>query len=381
MYVRQLKRLVRGSLGLLLGVSLGSCVVGADRADTAGVPRWTLGPEPEFEVGAVEGDPRYLFSRIRSLTLLPDGGVLVADREGVSLRTFDDQGRSVAAWGRVGDGPGEFRYIWSTWLAEPDTVLVYDSSQYRVSMFGLDGALRATLPMRGEDGPPEVHAGRMSDGQHVIGWIRRLPRGPADEVTVDQMQVGIFGTDGALQRVLASGFGMRRLAGPLPFSPYFHAAMVGDSVLVSDGLDGTIDLVGPDGGLVRSFDVGLTPVSPDFAWESLLSSIDDDVVADGLRAMRDEPTADSIPVFSDLLTDDEGRVWVKAYDPSTDSHRRLRRRTGGEWTVLTTAGSTVARVHVPDGFRPMDIRSGRVAGVTWDELDVQRVRVYRIAGL
>jgi len=180
--------------------------------------------------------------------------------------------------------------------------------------------------------------------------------------------------------VLASGLGMRRLAGPLPFTPHFHAATVGDSVLLSDGLDGTIDLVGPDGVLVRSFDVGLGSPEADLAWASLLDLIDDDTTADALVAMRDEPTADSIPVFSDMLADDEGRVWIKAYAPGTDSHRLGRRRTGGEWTVFETDGSTVARVEVPVGFRPMDLRDGTVAGVTWDELDVQRVHVYRIEG-
>lgn len=85
-----------------------------------------------------------------------------------------------------------------------------------------------------------------------------------------------------------------------------------------------------------------------------------------------------IPVISELLSDHRGRLWTKRYEPAIDSHWLLRQRTGGSWLVMEPGGDPVALVSMPDGFRLMDVRGDRVAGVSRDELGVERVEVRRL---
>ncbi len=73
-----------------------------------------------------------------------------------------------------------------------------------------------------------------------------------------------------------------------------------------------------------------------------------------------------------------GRLWLKLYAPSTDSHWLGRLRTGGTRLVVRTDGTPAARVPIPPGVRLMDVRGDRVAGVARDETGVERVEVFAL---
>ncbi len=55
-----------------------------------------------------------------------------------------------------------------------------------------------------------------------------------------------------------------------------------------------------------------------------------------------------------------------------------RRGTGGEWSVVGTDGRTHATVRVPDDLVLMDISGDLIAGIAYDEFNVQRVQVHRV---
>jgi len=105
----------------------------------------------------------------------------------------------------------------------------------------------------------------------------------------------------------------------------------------------------------------------------------DSALSRDLDGVLGVPGTDSIPSVSALLSEDgPDLLWVNRYDPATDSHWLNPRVTGGEWAVLETDGRVGARVSLPAGFRLMDVRGDRIAGVVQDELDVERVRVYQV---
>jgi hypothetical protein len=359
---------------------LASCVDRSPGAGDAGaVGAWSLSPEPLLEIGEVDGDPGYLFSRISDVRLLPGGGVAVADAGLQAVRLYAPDGRFLRDLGRQGQGPGEFTSIMGLRVVAPDTVLAYDAAEGRLTTFLASGELLSTQPFRGDDGFPEAYIGAFDDGGHAVAWIARAPRDPS-QVTPDPMQIGRFGPDGGLRSILGSAPGMRRLRSPLPFSPHFLAAMSGDSVFFTDGSDGRITVAGPDGGPGRTFRVEAERPEAEDAWRSLEELIEDPDQFDALRGLRDLPGADSVPIFSELRMHDEDRLWLKRYEPATDSHRLSRRRTGGEWLVVERDGRVIARVAIPDGFRPEHVKGDRVAGVALDELGVERVRVYELVG-
>lgn len=346
-----------------------------DAGEAVGPVEWGVDSEPVVSIGELEGDSAYLFSRIAAVRLLPDGRIAVADGASGTIRIYGRDGVFQRRMGGSGQGPGEFRYISDLSIMPPDTIVAYDSRALRLTNFLSTGELVSTYEFRASDGRPEVYLGQYSDGSHAVAWIRQAPRDPS-VVTADAMQLGQFGADGRLARVLGTEFGMRRLGAPLPFSPHFLGAMIGDTIYHTDGLSGVVEATGPAGEAVRTLRVALDEWALEDARSLLEAELDS---ADVQRLHEVEgPGIDSIPTIADVLADGEGRLWLKGYNPSTDSHWIGRQRTGGEWLVIEADGEVVARVSIPRRVRLMDISGDHIVGVSRDEMDVERVQVFAL---
>lgn len=364
-------------LVVALVVALGSCERGSKGADTASSSsQWTIDPTPIVSIGNVGGDPSYIFAGVDAVRLMADGQVLVVDRSSGTLRLYDRAGRFEHQMGRRGRGPGEFEYLTDAWLAGPDTIVAYDAQSARLTEFLTDGSLVGTVTFHAPDGRPEIYLGSFGDGFHAVAWISQGPR-DWSKISADVMEVGRFGPHGARAGTVAGGLGMRRLRSPLPFSPSFMAVMLGDTIFQTDGLDGRVEATDETGKAVRAFAVGGRTWQLQTAFQRLRAALDSAGAA-RLSQLDGTNGIDTIPTVSDMLKGDGGRLWFKTYDPATDSHWVSRKRTGGEWIVVESDGTPVARVGIPGDVRLMDIRGDRVAGVATDDLGVERVRVFAL---
>lgn len=357
-------------------LAAGSCTPGSDHAGTLDVAEWTVDPEPLVTIGKVDGDPAYVFARIAGVRLLPDGRIVVADGSSGTIRLYGSEGLFERQMGGSGEGPGEFTYLSALRIAPPDTLIAYDGRALRLTKFLTTGEVVSTHGLRAPEGYPEVYIGSYADGAHVLAWIEQRPR-DRSVVTPDVMHLGRFGPEGRLAARLDTARGMRRRGSPLPFSPHFLAAMLGDTVFHTDGLGGMVEAIGPTGEPVRRFVVPIDGWEPADARRRLESELDS-AAARRLDELGESPAVDSIPTIAELLAGGEGRLWVKRYDPATDSHWIRRPRTGGEWLVLESDGTLVARVTVPAGVRLVEVRRDRVAGIARDELGVERVQVFAL---
>ncbi|MFQ5705599.1 MAG: hypothetical protein ACE5HT_16470, partial [Gemmatimonadales bacterium] len=73
----------------------------------------------------------------------PDGRIVATNGEHPpEIRFFSAEGRHQRSVGRDGVGPGEFTSIRSVWLVYPDTLIVYDRSQSRVSYLTVQNLTR-----------------------------------------------------------------------------------------------------------------------------------------------------------------------------------------------------------------------------------------------
>jgi hypothetical protein len=328
-------------------------------------------------IGRADGEAPYLLHRIQDVELLSDGHVVVADEGSQKVRVFDSSGVFVREMGGRGQGPGEFTYLW-TLEARLDTIAAYDPDERRLTRFLLSGELLSTQRFESGDARPELYIGRYSTGDHVLGWIRRPPTPPDHTVvTPDIMEVGRFGADGRFEEVLGSWPGMRRLGSPVPFSGHFLPVLIGDTLFLTDGMNGAIHAIEPET-TARTFHVDAPVLSSAAALARLEGAILDTARLTQTRTILETPGTDSVPSFSEMFVDDQARVWLKTYDPATDSHHLMRPRTGGEWLAVDSSGRVLARLRVPDGFRPMGIRGERAYGVSRDELGVERVLVYAL---
>ena len=78
------------------------------------------------------------FGRVSAVALGPDGTVFVADAANQEIRVFGLDGAHIRTFGRDGEGPGEFRSIYSVaWVG--DRLLTYDPHLGRVGEFSGEG--------------------------------------------------------------------------------------------------------------------------------------------------------------------------------------------------------------------------------------------------
>lgn len=360
-------------------VPLGSCADTTAHADAGPPEIWSLGSEPKVTIGDVESEPPYVFSEVVAAAMLPDGRVAVGDRDAATIRVFAVDGTIQVELGRRGEGPGEFAAITAMSVAPPDTLLIHDGRLLRVTRFLASGPLIGTLDLQAEDGFPEVYLGRFSNGEYGFGWIRQGPRDPSS-VTPDVVRLARFDTSGRMRVLLGSMAGMlRTTASPTAFSPHPFARIIRDSVFLTNGLPPEIRVWDQDGELSRTFPVPAPALSAPEAWaelEEVLASRGDRFE---LQWLEDQPREGEIPPVSRVLVDGEDRLWLKRYDPRTDSHLlRTGRGRGGTWIVMDLEGAPLAEVTLPDGLLLLDVRADRLVGQTRDGLGVERVEVFEL---
>lgn len=370
------------ALGLLIVVGgLASC--GRDgnvRASSSASQTWEISSPPLVSIGQASGDPDYLFSHVAAVRLLPAGQVLVADNSTASLKVFGRSGRLERQMGDRGEGPGEFREFGAVSFVAPDTIVVFDPGLVRITRLLLTGRVLKTVEFRTPDGLlPQMYVGSFSDGSYALAWVSAEPR-DWSKTSADAMVIGRFGRDGKFEGVIGKGWGMRRQHAPLPFSPSFNAVLIGDEVYTTDGVDGRVDVTTVSAGTgvaTIAFRVSAKSWTLGDAVRRLSSALDS-TGAQRLSAMKGVAGLDTIPTLSDMIVGEAGRLWIKTYDPATDSYLVSRNRAGGEWAVVKPDGTPVASVTIPADVRLMDVRGDRLAGVGHDDLGIERVKVFEL---
>ena len=120
--------------------SAGVQLVTHSRATVADVPM--LEPVEELRIGSADGAPETQFAFISAVVDDADGAMWLYDPRNYRISVFDAQGRFLRAFGRRGDGPGEFSQSVTGLALLRDTVLVADLN--RVSAFDRSGNLLQT---------------------------------------------------------------------------------------------------------------------------------------------------------------------------------------------------------------------------------------------
>ena len=84
---------------------------------------------------------------------------------------------------------------------------------------------------------------------------------------------------------------------------------------------------------------------------------------------RDTP----MPFFRNLQGDGEGGVWLSEFLPVQGPYNFPPR-----YQVFAADGTWRGPIQVPERFRVLDVRGGRVLGVRVDELGVESVAVFEL---
>lgn len=349
-------------------------------------PRWTVVSEPDLDLGTVEGDPAYEFTRIVTVVSLSDGTLIVAHADPPELRFFTADGTHLRTVGGEGEGPGEFRRLSALLRLPGDTLLGHDPAVNRVSRFSPEGAYLGGLQL--EASSRMELRGRFGDGTFVVEPVQRVgaERMAAPGRHRTMWPLLAFRADGALRDTLLVRPAWSYYVGELRGSPFVTSALFGRSsdvavgpveLYVGDTGKWEIEIVDSNGRIRRivRLDRNVRPVTGalrDSLVEERTTGVDDpNLRRDLVRIFREMPVPDHRPAFSEMKLDAVGRLWV----------REVNRQSGGpdEWVVFGPEGRVQATATFPARFVPNEIGKERVLGTWIDDLEIPHLRVYSLS--
>jgi hypothetical protein len=106
-----------------------------------------LALETELRLGADEDRPDYVFGRVRSIAVGPDGRIYVSDDKIKTVKVFDRDGNFIRTIGRAGQGPGEYGRPYDVFVTGTSDIIVTDGARRLVLIYGADGRHRESLSL------------------------------------------------------------------------------------------------------------------------------------------------------------------------------------------------------------------------------------------
>lgn len=357
-----------------MAFALGACPQGMLEASV--VQQWTLEPIPLVELGPEQG---FEWGHAGGARLLPSDGIVVADQLERTLSIFDSGGSLSATVGGQGDGPGEFRILLEPMTCAPGELHLWDQALARITVFAEDGRLLRDAGDRELFGekrgtPGTWKATRMACNER--GVFARVSRASGVDLRADgpapvEVVVDLATKGGPIARLGPfAGEEVYRHERAVATRPLGRRTIVrvGPSrIVVGITSEPVVDLYTLDGALESHLRLDL-PRRP------VTGAVVDALVRtkpERHRAVwRSFEYPDSLPLYSDLLVDPEGRLWFEEYTVGEPDSRR--------WCVYDRAGRRIAGLEVDGGFRILDVGVDRVIGVAVDALGVQTVRVHAL---
>ena len=360
--------------------------------DSAAIAWWTLSAEPELDIGGADVDEAEALFQVGAVHRLDDGRIVVAHGGGHDVRIYNAAGEHLRSIGRAGDGPGEFRRPSRVHVMPGDSLLVYDSQARRLTLLAPDGTYARDWPLQQPDGRPAALVGVFGDGSLVaqgnalfgsggppptgrlrpdVTFFRVTPGEPA----VDTIAVAPGAESFVRTNADASGRITSMQIMTLPFGRTAAASVGEDQLVIGTQDRPELRFYSQTGVVLRILRTGapVRPVTPEHrdAWvERQIRNVPPDQHAAVRANFAELPHGESVPPYGMVMLDDAGNTWLQDYDD--------RITPAGGWTVYDRSGRILARVQLPSTFRPHHIGADFVLGVEHDEMDVERVRLYRL---
>lgn len=366
--------------------SLGILVVEATGAPWTPEDGWRVADTPSLSIGLQDGDPEYLFNRVRGTLRLADGRIVVADGGSSEIRFFDPLGSHLTSSGGPGEGPGEFRFIGSMWRHADDSLMVTDLAG--VTVMDSAGQFHRRFPLELAEGRYRGNAVGQTEAGTLLVVSGSRGFSPADAGTVirDSLRFFRYDADGTLVAtitVLPSAERWGLLVGGISTFPYvpFSARPIWtvsrNRFYIGSGREAEVSVWTLDGSLdqILRWPKPARPVTDalreQFRAYSIESTRDANDRRRQERFLAEVPIAEDAPTYQSLIVDSEENLWLEVYRTPWESERN--------WDVIASDGTWLGSVSMPDGFTPYQIGADYILGVSRDDLGVERVEYYLLA--
>ncbi|MFL5542499.1 MAG: 6-bladed beta-propeller [Longimicrobiaceae bacterium] len=340
---------------------------------------------PELQIGEADGAAATTFGSVSALAVDSAGRIFVLDRQPNELHIFTPRGAHIRTVGRSGGGPGEYTSANGLLWRSPDSLLVVDQQGGRYSILTRAGDFVRSVPRRinsfnwlfsgGAVGGRIYELGSTGAGKDrrpaLLGTTLGGGGGPAGEPAMDTILLPP--ETGPTIEPFRIHSGNTDMMMGVPFAPA--------AVYHLDGHGGIWHGHGSRFRLVRSTLAGDTTL------EILLDAAPTPVTAAEIQEWESDPGIAQFkqmggrldlsriprtkPFFDGVYADPDGTLWVSVPGGPT----------GAVFALFQPDGRYLGRLRV-NGFSrnlvPPVVRNGRLYLVGQDEMEVQRVYVYRI---
>jgi hypothetical protein len=360
----------------------------------------------DLRIGQFDGPDEYMFGKIRSLAVGPDGTIYVYDVHAEELRMYSATGDFVKKIGRMGGGPGEYREPDAGLAVLPDgRLLLRDPRNTRINVYSRDGEYIEAWRIRGfwsgrpmwADTIGNVYTGVLLDpAASLPDWRLGVVRYSASGIPGDTIPMPQWDYE---RPKMYAGSGRNTSDWSVPFTP--------DAASTFSPLGYTL------GGVPTRYAFDLF-IAPNHVLRLSRDNWKPAPVAPGERAEQEAmvtsilrrtepgwrwngpPIPDTKPSYKDFFADSQGRIWVQlhaeAYELPEDeavpppdapwiddvTQRWLEPVV---YDVFEPDGRYLGMVRAPNGFLPKPppvARGDTVWAVVLGEMDVPSIVRFRI---
>ncbi len=321
------------------------------------------------------------------------GGIAIANAGTGQIRLYELEGRHQEDIGRMGDGPGEFRWLSDLSVLPGDSIAAFDRRTNRLSVFDPDGELAKVVTFQRPDDEYKMgtFVGLLPNGSYLFA---RPPQSTysaparvteARDTTVYNTR---FGPDGVISNIwhrqedeildvrMRNGI---RLPYPVHFSPHAIAGLVAGHLVVGNSQSFEVRVFDSEGQLLKIIRRNWTPepVSVEHR-ETFTENFSRRFVNRPASERRREmglfestTFEETFPAFSRIFPGRPDMIWVENYAaPGT---------TRQSWDGFRLSdGRWLCNFSVPDRLSIMEFGPDYVL-VTWhDDLDIVYLRLYEL---
>lgn len=363
---------------------------------------WSLSAEPLFVIEEFDGDVPGLLDPT-SIDIDTRGRIIIGDGNQAgwdAILVYDSLGEFQFQAGGEGEGPGEFGQLWWASAYRGDSLVAFDMSGDRLSVFSPEGDFVRSLRTPQLDVPrgPQGSFGYTggSDAAYLDGHFLAYPRGalyPEDgpgpawfkhlllRVAPDGEAWDTLGTFEISQQYW-TGTSQEQYW----FTPIAVSAVSSDRLYFGRGETFEIREYDSGGQILR---VIRRPYEPRPVTEELRDQMREwyldrvrtspevnEQILERIRAQLESARfAEVLPPYSRMLFDRTGYVWVEQFRWLSPNERSPI-QSPTFWSVFDLSGTWLGDVETPAGFILHEVSENRAYGFVIDEFDVKEVHVY-----
>lgn len=356
------------------------------RVDSAGVTLITYaGPDKALDwtfdslytLGGTDAGPQ-AFYELRGGVMGSDaaGELFVLDSDGHRIVTFDADGAFVREMGREGKGPGELAWPISLTVTPDGRAGAFDIGKMGLVWFGPGGE-----PLQEQPVPRYFGTGMAATESTLVYPSRERPSGPTGPTIELLVQAGAGDTATLVSLVRPddkiatfTSCGMSASMPPI-FAPTVRWAATGDRVAATTAVGYEVRLlVGARLAAILRRPLEAEPASEAAARATLgagmkFQTSGGTVTCDPTETVQQRGFADHIPLIISIAAGPDGTWWVHRHAGSDEAR----------FDVWSAEGSYIGTLPASDPYPMVVVSQDRFGTVVTDQLDVDRLVVYRLS--